>query len=119
MRAATRATAARVAATRARARRARATTIRDDDSTRRRRRASRAEARRRDDDDGASGARETAPRASASARASAMDAIWARAHPKYLQSDALDDAFCDEIERADDVAPVSYTHLTLPTILLV
>ena len=104
MRAATRATAARVAATRADARRAKATTIRDDDSTRRRRRASRAEARRRDDDDGADGARETARRASASASASSMDAVWARAHPKYLQSDALDDAFCDEIERADDVA---------------
>ena len=43
-------------------------------------------------------------RASAQARASSMDAVWARAHPKYLQSDALDDAFCDEIERADDVA---------------
>ena len=44
------------------------------------------------------------PSAASSASSSAMDAAWARAHPKYLQSDALDDAFCDEIERADDVA---------------
>lgn len=31
-----------------------------------------------------------------------MDAIWAEAHPKYLHSSASAEAFCDELDTADD-----------------
>lgn len=33
-----------------------------------------------------------------------LDEIWAAAHPKYLQKNAAEEAFCDDIERADDEA---------------
>ena len=33
-----------------------------------------------------------------------MDEIWAAAHPKYLHSSASAEAFCDELDMADDAA---------------
>ena len=33
-----------------------------------------------------------------------LDEIWAAAHPKYLQKNAAEEAFCDDIDRADDEA---------------
>ena len=33
-----------------------------------------------------------------------MDEIWAAAHPKYLQKNAAEEAFCEDIDRADDEA---------------
>ena len=33
-----------------------------------------------------------------------LDEIWAAAHPKYLQKNAAEEAFCEDIDRADDEA---------------